>query len=30
LSKLMDIALAIEACVKCVNTLRQGTESGET
>ena len=28
LSKLMDVALAIEACVKCTNTLRQGTESG--
>ena len=29
MSKLMDVALAIEACVKCVSTLRQGAESGE-
>lgn len=29
ISKLMDVAVAIEACVKCASTLRQGAESGE-
>ena len=28
MSKIMDVALAIEACVKCVETLRQGAELG--
>jgi cysteine desulfurase len=30
MSKLMDVALAIEACVKCASTLRQGAETGES
>jgi cysteine desulfurase len=30
MSKIMDVALAIEACVKSAETLRQGTESGES
>jgi len=30
MSKIMDVALAVEACVKCAETLRQGAESENT